>query len=52
VRRKVLDQTGLTGVFSFHVDFNVHPPGGTRATSDPAASDPVAAVATTLRKFA
>jgi uncharacterized protein (TIGR03435 family) len=49
--RAVVDKTGLTGPFNYHLDFNAPPPGARPALDDPMAPDPVANLMATLRRF-
>ena len=51
VGRKVIDRTGLSGLFNFHVDFNVGPPRSAPAEDDPAFGDRLAMVTAALQKL-
>ena len=51
VRRKVIDKTGLTGLYNFHLDFNIGPPNSAPAEDDPAMADQLALVGSALQKL-
>jgi uncharacterized protein (TIGR03435 family) len=51
LRRDVIDKTGLLGAFTYHLDLVVGPPGTEPGIDDPTAPDPVATVATALKKL-
>jgi uncharacterized protein (TIGR03435 family) len=49
--RPVVDKTGLTGLFDYHVDIVVGPPGSAPGIDDPAYSDLLATVTSALEKL-
>ncbi|HTX37345.1 MAG TPA: M56 family metallopeptidase [Bryobacteraceae bacterium] len=51
VGRKVIDRTGLTGLFNYHLDVVVGPPGAPPGGDDPNAPDPLSVVTAALAKL-
>ncbi len=49
--RKVIDQTGLSGLFNYHLDVIVGPPGAPPGGDDPNAPDPLSVVTAALGKL-
>jgi bla regulator protein blaR1 len=49
--RKVIDKTGLTGLFNYHLNFNIGPPNSAPQEDDPAAADQFAMVTAALQKL-
>jgi uncharacterized protein (TIGR03435 family) len=51
VHQAVIDKTGLTGLFDYHLGFTLPPPGGGTATDDTAASEGFVTATTALHKL-
>jgi uncharacterized protein (TIGR03435 family) len=51
LRRAIVDQTGLTGLFNYHFDVGLGPPNGSPQLDDPAYQDTVDTITNALEKL-